>query len=368
MLPSAKFVLPVLAAALLAGCSSGDAAAPTEIPSIPAASLTVTVEPAQAGPLTTTMSATGNVTARQMVLVSTEVSGLTIQRVQAAEGDLVKKDQILAQLGTDQLQTQIEQQVAANRGLGASLNVAQLALDRGQQLSANGNLSASEQQSRQSALDSAKSTLEQGEAALKSLRLQLAEATILAPVNGRLATASPSVGQLAQTGTTLFSIIEDDDLEVQAAVPEQLLGRIVERQGVVVAGSDGTGVVGTVRAIAQQVDPTTRLGIVYVTLPDASGFRIGMSAQVTFETALANVLTVPETALAWRDGATGVFVVDEGEKVHFTKVEAGDHQDGRVVIIDGLATGRDVAIDGIGFLNEGMQVRVAQGVEAEVGK
>lgn len=358
MIAISKLAPPVLAAVLLAGCSG--TAPDAERSPTPRANLTVTVAAATSGPFTTSITATGNVAARQMVLVSAQSAGLKIREVPVAEGDLVKTGDVLIRLQTDQLETQIEQQLAANRGLETSLDGAQLAYDRGLQLSKTGNLSASELLSRQTALDAARSTLEQGEAALKALHVQVAQATILSPVDGRLASASPPVGQVAQAGVTLFSIIEEDVLEVQAKVPEQLLGKIGQDQTVRVSASDGNGVVGTVRAIAQQVDAMTRLGVVYVTLPGSSGFRIGMSARVTFETALADVVTVPDTALAWRDGGTGVFKVDSQETVHFTEVESGDRQNGRVIVLSGLAAGDPVAVDGVGFLNDGMTVRVAE--------
>jgi RND family efflux transporter MFP subunit len=367
MFSRAKFLLPVLAGVLLAGCSS-QGATPNDAGTATPASLTVTVEPASSGPITTSIRATGNVAARKMVSVTPEATGLAIERVPVAEGDLVKKDQLLAQLETGKLQTQIDQQVAANRGFSASLEAAQLAYDRGQELSTKGNLSASNLQSRQSALDTARSTLDQGEAGLKSLQLQLAQAAIVAPVDGRLASASPAVGQIAQAGATLFSIIEDDDLEVQAKVPEQVLGKISQQQSVEIVGNDSTHVPGTVRAIAQQVDAATRLGLVYITLPASSGFRVGMSAQVSFQTNLPAVVTIPEAALIWRDGAEGVFIVDNSDKVHFVKVESGDHQDGRVIVVSGLTPGQSIAVDGVGFLNDGMQVRVADLSQAKTNK
>jgi RND family efflux transporter MFP subunit len=249
--------------------------------------------------------------------------------------------------------------LAANRGFKTNLDTAQFAYDRGRELSRSGNLSDSALETRQSAFEAAKASLEQGEAALKALEVQLSQATIVSPVDGRLAAASPAVGQLAQAGMTLFSVIENDALEVQAKVPEQLLGKVAESQTVQVVASDGSRSVGRVRAIAQQVDAATRLGIVYVTLPNSTGFRVGMSARTTFETPLADVVTVPDTALAFREGATGVFTVDQQETVHFLKIEIGDRHDGRVIVLSGLASGQRVAVDGVGFLDDGMQVRVA---------
>lgn len=366
-MPSPKTLLPLFAVLLLAGCGSRGAA-PEATASAAATTLTVSVATPVVGAVTTTIRATGNVAAHKMVLVSAEASGLALQQVPVSEGETVKKGQVLAQLETDKLQAQIDQQVAANRGSAASLEAAQLAFDRGKALSSNGNLSSSDLQSRQSALDTAKSTAEQGEAALKSLRLQLAQATITAPVDGRLASASPTVGQVVQAGTTLFSIIENDDLEVQAKVPEQTLGKIQPGENVAITGNDGSHATGTVRAIAQQVDAATRLGTVYITLPSASGFRIGMSAQVSFETAVPNAMTVPETALAWREGDQGVFTIDSSATAHFTKVEAGAHQDGRVVIVAGLAADQQIAVDGVGFLNEGTQVRIAASSKTQVSK
>jgi len=354
----------------LTGCGGPDAVAPkadSATSQQSTANLTVKVEPAKLGPLTTTYGASGTVAAWQLATVSAEISGYSIRQVLVAEGDVVKKGQVLARLGTEQLQAQIDEQIATNQGRQASLDAAQFSYDRGVELSSKGNLSKEDMETRQSTLATAKSSLAEGQAALKALQAQLAQGTIVAPVDGRIVAAAPVLGTVVQIGTELFKIVQDDRLEVQAKVPEQLLGRISAQQKVEVVDAAGRTISGTVRALAQQVDTTTRLGTVYVSLPNDSGVRVGMSAELEFDVPLGDVLSVPEAALAWRDNQAGVFAVDAAGKASFVKVATGAHQNGRVVISAGLTAGQNVAVDGVGFLNDGTQVRVAAASKTAAG-
>lgn len=363
---NALVLLAVGAASLaLASCSAPDAATPkaaepagTAVSAAAPPSLTVSVEPVSASPLVTSFGATGNVAAWQSVSVSAEVSGLAVREVLVAEGDLVKKGDVLARLATDQLQAEIDQQIATNQGRAASVETAKLANDRGARLLANNAMSQEDVETRRTTLATALSSLAEGQAALKSLQVQLAQGTIVAPVDGRIAAAAPTLGAVVSAGTELFKINQDDRLEVQAKVPEQYLSLIKPGQGVSVTEATAKTISGEVRAVAEQVDQTTRLGTVYVSLPAGSGLRAGMSAGASFELPGDPVLTVPEASLAWRDNAAGVFVIEANGIATFHKVTTGVHQDGRVVIADGLEAGQKVAINGVGFLNDGTKVRV----------
>jgi len=347
----------------LASCSAPDAATPkageTAASTVAPASLTVSVEPVSVTPFVTSFGATGNVAAWQSVSVSAEVSGLAIREVLVVEGDLVKKGDVLARLATDQLQAEVDQQIATNQGRAASVETARLANERGAKLLANNAISQEDVETRQTTLATAQSSLAEGQAALKSLQVQLAEGTIVAPVDGRIAAASPTLGGVVSTGTELFKINQDDRLEVQAKVPEQYLSLIKPGQTVSVTEATARTIPGEVRAVAEQVDQTTRLGTVYVSLPAGSGLRTGMSAEALFKLAGDPVLTIPEASLAWRDNAAGVFVIDASGVAAFRKVTTGAHQDGRVAVTDGLVAGQKVAIDGVGFLNDGTKVGVA---------
>lgn len=358
----------------LASCSAPDAATPkaagaadATVSTAAQSSLTVSVEPASVTPFVTTFGATGNVAAWQSVSVSAEVSGLAIRDVLVAEGDLVKKGDVLARLATDQLQAQIEQQTATNQGRQASVETAKLANDRGEKLLASNAISREDVETRQTTLATAQASLAEGQAALKSLQVQLAEGTIVAPVDGRIAGAPPTIGGVVSTGTELFKINRDDRLEVQAKVPEQYLGLIKPGQGVSVTEATARTISGEVRAVAEQVDQTTRLGTVYVSLPAGTGLRTGMSAGASFELPGDPALTIPEASLAWRDNSAGVFVIDASGVAAFHKVKTGAHQDGRVVITDGLEAGQKVAVNGVGFLNDGTKVRVASAADQTVG-
>ncbi len=74
-----------------------------------APSMTVTVAPVETTRVARTLNTTGTVAARDLIPVLPQTNGLQIQKVLVKEGDLVKKDQVLAVLDDSVLQDQIRQ-------------------------------------------------------------------------------------------------------------------------------------------------------------------------------------------------------------------------------------------------------------------
>jgi len=71
-------------------------------------------------------------------------------------------------------------------------------------------------------------------------------------------------------------------------------------------------------------------------------------------------LTVPESAVLTKDGATLVFIVDADGKAAQRKVETGLRSDGLVAIRQGLQPGDQVVQSGAGFLSDGDPIRVVE--------
>ncbi len=364
-----RSTIALLLVATTAACSAPRADTPpnpkaTSQQSTVKAALAVSVQRVALSNMATRFTASGTVAAWQKISVSASSTGRALKEVLVSEGDLVQAGEVLARLDSDQLEAQVAEQLASIQGQQASLQSTQLADDRGKNLLLSNAISKETAEERHTTLATAQATLAQGQAALKLLQVQLDEATIRAPVAGRITTKAPTLGTVVQTGTELFQISRDDRLEVAAEVPEQYLPLLAGGQGVVVTSAGGRSLDATVRAVAQQVNDTTRLGTVYVSLPADEALRVGMFAKVGFEVAAGSAITVPEAALGWRDGKAGIFAISDAGLARFTPVSMGARQDGRVAIVAGLTIGEAVAIDGVGFLNDGTMVHSVGAGEA----
>ena len=328
-----------------------------------AATLTVSVEKVLSRRITSSVSATGTVSAWQEATIGAEESGLRLTDVLVKEGDHVKAGDVVARLDDSLLKAQLAEQKAAVAQAQATLDSAQSAAARADKLLASNAVSAETAEDKATAVKTGKAGVDQAEAAAERLQAQLDRTTIRAPFDGIVSSKPAVAGSIVQAGTELMKIIRDGRLEVGVLVPEKDLAGISVGQAANIVDASGRAFSGSVSSIAETVNATTRLATVYVAVGEGSGLKPGMFARVTIETAASRQLTVAETALIWHDGKPAVFVIDGESKVSAHPVATGTRQNGRVAIESGLSEGDQVVVAGAGFLNDGNLVRVAS-VEA----
>lgn len=328
-----------------------------------AATLTVSVEKVLSHRITSSVSATGTVSAWQEATIGAEESGLRLTDVLVKEGDHVKAGDVVARLDDSLLKAQLAEQKAAVAQAQATLDSAQSAAARADKLLASNAVSAETAEDKATAVKTGKAGVDQAEAAAGRLQAQLDRTTIRAPFDGIVSSKPAVTGSIVQAGTELMKIIRDGRLEVGVLVPEKDLAGISVGQATNIVDASGRAFSGSVSSIAETVNATTRLATVYVAVGEGSGLKPGMFARVTIETAASRQLTVAETALIWHDGKPAVFVIDGESKVSAHPVATGTRQNGRVAIESGLSEGDQVVVAGAGFLNDGNLVRVAS-VEA----
>ena len=128
-----------------------------------------------------------------------------------------------------------------------------------------------------------------------------------------------------------------------------------------VKAANGSVLTGKVRMIAPTVDPQTRSALVYVDLPASTGnnapFKAGMYASGEFELGTSGALTVPQQAIAVRDGFSYVFRLNADQRVSQIKVQAGRRLSDRIEIVSGITADTTIVVSGAGFLNDGDLVR-----------
>lgn len=80
--------------------------------------------------------------------------------------------------------------------------------------------------SAQKALDQARTTLEQAEANLALLEVQMTKLTVYAPAHGTILTRNAEPGEFVQPGATVFVLANLDNLTITVYVPEDRYGEI----------------------------------------------------------------------------------------------------------------------------------------------
>jgi len=343
-----------LGATGLAACTKGKEEAPAK----PRASLTITVSAARVGQLDRTVEASGTIAAWQDVQVGAETGGLTVVRLLVDEGDYVRQGQLLLQMNDDLLVAQRRQREASVASARATLAQADADLARARELKALGYLAQAGLDARTAAQQTATANLALAQASLSETLARLAQASVRAPVSGLIAQRSVVPGQIVTAGSTLFRLVRDGRMELNAQVPEAELAIVRAGQSAVISTSEVGQTVGQVRIVTPQIDPQTRVGLARVALTNRGAFRPGMFAKVVINVGVQPAVLAPQAGILYRDNKPGLFVIDASGVAHFRPVVTGARAGTDVEIRSGLQAGERVAVQGAGFLAEGDHVRV----------
>lgn len=357
-----------LAAALAAGCGGGKDA-PAAGASAPAAAqaaasaakpaLTVTVVAPREDAWPRTLGANGSVAAWQESIVSAEQGNYRIAEVLVNVGDRVRRGQVLARMAVDTVQVELAQTRASLAEAEATLADAQANAARARQLQTTGAISAQQINQYLTAEKTAGARLQVARARLRSDELRLAKTTIAAPDDGVISARLATVGAVPAPGQELFRLIRGGRLEWRAEVIADEMAQLRPGMKATLVLAGGARAEGRVRMVAPTVDPQTRNGLVYVDLPPgAAGVRAGMFARGEFELGRTAALTLPQSAVALRDGFQYVYLVESNGHVLQRKVTLGRRVGDRVELLGGLVAGQQVVASGVGFLADGDRVQV----------
>lgn len=322
----------------------------------PPPALAVAVVPVVSRPLARTVSGDGSVVAWQELVLGAEAGGLRVAEVAVEEGDHVRQGQLLVRMDDAVPAAQLAQAEAGLAEGEAALGIARADLTRAVELSRTQNTPRQVLEQRQSAARQAEARLASARAMRDEARARLNQTRIEAPFDGIVLRRTVLPGAVTGVGQEMVRLLRDGRLELDARVPELDLAGVAPGQPVTVRHG-AREIAATVRALAPNVTPDTRLGTVHVALPADSGLRPGMFARAEIRAEAAPGIVVPQEAVVFRDGAAGAFVL-EGQQVRLRRLATGARRDGMVEVLDGLSAGERVVRTGAGFLADGDHVRV----------
>ncbi len=373
--------------------TAGEAAVrPTE-PIIPA----VTVVKAATNPIVETVIVSGTLVPREEILVAAEVDGLSIFELKAEEGDWVEKGQLLARLNKVTLEAQVAQNVAQIARAEAAIAQAETqiaesratvvasekARTRAKKLAKSGYGSEATLDQAVSANDVAEARVATGEklveaaradkavaeAQRRELEWRLARADVVAPASGVISRRSARVGQIAGlAGEPMFRLIASGEIELEAEVADIDLPRIAQAQSArVMPAGRKDAVNGSVRLVLPEIDRMTRLGKVRIALDDEKGLIIGGFAKGIVEVSRRDNLTVPLSAVSYREDTAYVQIVANGV-VSARPVTIGHIDGDRAEVLGGLALNEIVVLRAGTFLRNGDKVKPTEQLAKTAGQ
>ena len=284
---------------------------------------------------------TGSLAPQRQTQVATQVSGRVVA-VMVRPGDTVGEGDVLLQLDTESLQIQLDQQTSTAAATRAQLVLAESQLVRTTDLIERGLAATSGIEQAQSSADALRANLAALEGQVEAARIALGNATVKAPMAGVISERTVEPGQTVQQGSPLLTIVDLDELEMQASAPVGSSALIKTGQAVTITveGLPNRSFDGVVERVNPVAVAGTRTIPVYVSLDNAEGLlRGGMFAVGQIIVAeQADALAVPKAAI--REDAEGFYVLKrDADKVMRQAVEQGESWNGGalVAIISGLA-------------------------------
>ncbi len=260
---------------------------------------------------------------------ASEMSGL-VGRVHFEEGQRVKKNQILVELGSEILRKRLQAATASFEQILSEIEIAGIDLKRRKKLFKKKSISKQsydENRFRVIGLEKRAASLK---AEVERLEIELEKKIIRAPFDGIVIKRNVDRGEWISEGETVAVIGKDDTIDIVAEIPERFIQYIKNGMQVSVTAS-GSNFVGTVIAIVPKGDVATRTFPVKIRTPNKHALIEGMSARVTLPTGeITQTLIVPRDAVISKFGQNVVYAVVDS-KSHMIPVQ--------IVGYDGLSAG-----------------------------
>lgn len=321
------------------------------------------------GPFTVDLSGPGTLSAINSSSVSSRIQGLLVT-VAVDRNDRVTSGQVIAEIASDDLESQLTSaeasRDAADRAVeaaqadhdraAAGLTHATTTLERQKALLPQGNTAQSTYDSALSDFKAAESDLRRAAATVEQSRAQAASASataafnrsklqdaiIRAPFDGMVIARDHNPGDVVTPGSQIVQIADPATIVLTVRFDESAIASVRKKQGAVMTftSQPDRPISGQVLRLSREVDPETREFTVDITLDELpDNWAIGQrgSARITIDSRAA-ALSVPSSAISRKDGVAGLWVV-AGGRAFWRPVTLGRIGGARVEVTGGAQSG-----------------------------
>ena len=363
---SVWFIVALLAAT--AGCH-GDSATAAKSGKTGAPPVAVRTESVIKGDLGVFLNGLGSVVPLNTVTVRSRVDG-QLMKVLYTEGQLVKKDQLLAVIDPRPFQAQVSQlegQLARDEAL---LKNSQLDLARYKDLIRDDAVPRQQVDTQAALVQQYEGTVRSDRGQLENARLQLSYCEIHAPISGRVGLRLVDAGNMihasdqnglvvlteVQPISVVFTIAEDHLPEVLRELKEgqSLSADVYDRS------QEHKLAQGKLASVDNQIDSTTgtvKLKALFENSDEALFPNQFVNVKLLVRTEHDAIL-IPNAAIQRSPQGAYVYVIKDGTASlrRFKALSSDEH----ITAVDGLTPGEIVAVDGLDKLRDGAKVNTGE--------
>lgn len=291
------------------------------------------------------ISATGNLIANETVEIRSERSGRLVS-LNFQESSIVQSGKLLAQIDDSEL-------LAQRSRLMINLDLAKKEVARGDELLKVQGISEEE-------MDRLQNQVEDINAEIKILDIQIEKSKVRAPFSGVLGLRQISQGAYITSNDVIVDLQQINPIKLEFDVPERYLMQVKENQSLefTVVGSDKV-FKARVYAIGAEILPATRTFKVRAKASNNQGLlKPGQFAKVTLVTGRnEEAILVPTDAVIPVLEGKQIFVARKGRAIAI-KVATGNRLANEIEILEGLQAGDTIITTGLLSLSDGAMIEV----------
>jgi multidrug efflux system membrane fusion protein len=288
------------------------------------------------------------------------------------EGDLVQKDQVVAQIDERPYKVMLDQSEGAMARDEALLANAKVDLDRYQTLLKQDAIPSQQLDTQAALVRQYEGNIKTDQANIENAKLQLTYAKITAPISGRIGLRLVDPGNIVHaTDTTgLLLITQLQPIAALFTIPEDSLPQVLRklRAGaslpVDAYNRDKTEKLdtGSLATIDNTIDPTTgtsKLKAIFKNTNNALFPNQFVNIRLLVDTQVNQVI-IPENGVIQGADSQFVYIVGDDAKVKVQPVKVGVIEGNDAQILSGVSNGDTVVVDGAEKLQAGSRVRIRE--------
>ena len=192
-----------------------------------------------------------------------------------------------------------------------------------------------------------------------------AKSPVIAPIDGSIITSPVKIGQKVSMSSVITKIGDINNLQITAKVPERYVADIAigQKAEITLQAYGEEKFIASVVRISPVVDPSTRTKEIILNFDKHyDKVNAGMFARVKlFTLDYGGYPVIAQDAFVENSDEYYLYIVKEDSTVTKRKVVRGKNIDGYYQVIDGLAAGEVVVLEGMLSLYEGAKVRDISG-------
>jgi membrane fusion protein, multidrug efflux system len=295
------------------------------------------------------------------IVVRARVEG-DITGVYAREGQRVTRGQVLARFDNTTQSSDRESAAADRDAARSDVTNAQWNFDQSAELFRAGAIPERDLRAAEQALAVAKARLAATESRLKAANQTDSDTRVIAPTTGVVSQRSVEPGEHVSRGAPLFTVVRNDILALEAAVPARMSESLAPGQ-VVRFAAQGRQLEGRIARVSPTINPSNRSVTIYIQVPNRDGSLKGntfATGRVIGRT-VTGALVIPTAALRQSQQSNTPFVykiVDD--VIQHAPVVLGvvDEAIGQAEVVEGLQEGDRIIVGNLGALGAGMRVSI----------